>query len=134
MRGHNPDRINDTTSPLQFQRGEEIVIEMVNISNSAFDTGNRHKYNIEVLTEDGWMDVRGVTTTYGAEYTSEAIRHPPGDGFEWRFELTEGGIVEDNINEEHLEVCPGLPEGRYRFAFFGLIGSGALAVEFDLVD
>lgn len=114
----------------EYERGDIVTIRLINVANEIVETGNSAKYNLEVYTEAGWQDVRGADEG-PLVYTDEAVSHPPGDGFEWSFELTESGVVEDHFHD--LRVCPDLPAGRYRFAFWGVIGRGALAVEFDLV-
>ncbi len=117
---------------LSFERGEEVRIEMTNVSRRPQATGNRHKYGLEVLTEaEGWTEVRGTSDGDPLEYTDEAINHPPGEGFEWTLAMTEEGVVEGHVHENHLEVCPDLPAGRYRFVFWGAIGE-SIAVAFHL--
>lgn len=115
----------------RYERGDTARIRLQNVSDREHSTGNRHKYAFEVYTEEGWQDVRGHVGDHPLPYTDEAIPHRPGEGFEWRFELTEDGIVADHVHDE-LEVCPDLPAGRYRFAFWGVVGEEAIAVAFDL--
>lgn len=118
-------RIDDT----DFDYGETARIELTNVSGETAETGNSAKYNLQAYTEDGWRDVRVGEADRPPVYTDEAIRHAPGEGFEWAFELTEAGIEAETIHD-HAEVCPELAAGRYRFAFWGL--DGAVAVAFDL--
>lgn len=115
----------------EYERGETVDIRLTNVSDRTAETGNRAKFNLQVYTDAGWQDVRGADSG-PFPYTDEAVIHPPGEGFEWSFELTEEGVVEDAFHD--FRVCPGLPAGRYRFAFFGVIGDGILAVEFDLLE
>jgi hypothetical protein len=111
-------------------RGHEVRITMRNVSTDYQYTGNRHKYNLQVLPMDGWQDVRG-TTDGPLGYTDEAIEHRPGEGFEWTFEMTEVGVVEDgHPHEDTLEVYPELRPGRYRFVYYDA-GGEPLAVEFE---
>ncbi|MBZ6495334.1 hypothetical protein [Natrinema longum] len=112
-------------------RGDEVRITMWNVSTDVQLTGSRHKWNLQVLTMDGWKDVRGTTDGDRIGYDDIGIEHRPGEGFEWAIEMTEEGIVAGHEHEDRLEVCPDLQPGRYRFVYHG-IGSGeALAVEFD---
>lgn len=130
MRFHGSQTLaaGDEGSP-RVGRGHEVRITMRNVSTDVQHTGNRHKYNLQVLTMDGWKDVRG-TTDGPLEYTDEAIEHRPGEGFEWTFEITEEGVIEDgHFHEAKLEVCPNLPAGRYRFVYHE--AGEPLAVEFD---
>lgn len=117
-----------------FERGESATIRLTNVTKRVLETGNRYKYALELLTEDGWMDVRGHDEGTPLGYTDEALGHPPGEGFEWSLTLTEDGVLDGHVHEDQLEVCPGLPAGRYRFVFWGAIGGVAPAVAFDLVE
>lgn len=114
-------------------RGDEVRVTMWNVSEDVQYTGNRHKYNLQVLTMDGWQDVRGTSGDGSLGYTDEAIEHRPGEGFEWTFEMTEEGVLEGHVHEDKLEVCPDLQSGRYRF-LHQEAGGEPLAVEFDYVD
>jgi hypothetical protein len=115
-------RVAETT----YQRGGTVEITLTNVADRVVSTGNERKYNLQVYTEDGWQDVRGGSeSSFG--YTDVAIGHAPGEGFEWSIELTE-----DAVGGDRFEVCPDLPAGRYRFAYFGVIGDGAVAVAFDV--
>ncbi|MEF8806861.1 hypothetical protein [Natronomonas sp.] len=116
---------------LDHEYGDTARIQLTNVADETLSTGNRAKYNLQVYTDDGWQDLRVKDEDDYFEYTDEAIGHPPGDGFEWAFELTEDGIVEGTYHDD-AEVCPDLQSGRYRFAYFGAIGDGAVAVAFDL--
>lgn len=120
-------RVADT----EYERGDTVSIRLVNVSDETVDTGNRNKYNLQVYTEDSWQEVRG-SEDGPLPYTDEAIVHYPGDGFEWSFALSEDDIAEAAIHD--LRVCPDLQSGRYRFVFWGVIGDGAVAVEFDVTE
>lgn len=131
MRFHGTQTLagGDDGSP-QVGRGHEVRITMRNVSTDYLVTGNRYKYNLQVLTMDGWQDVRG-TTEGPLGYTDEGIEHRPGEGFEWAFEMTEEGVIEDgHPHEDSLAVCPDLQPGRYRFVYHEA-GGEPLAVEFD---
>jgi hypothetical protein len=112
-----------------YARGSTVTVTMTNVGDEEQYTGNRHKYSLQVYTEDGWQDVRGWDGDPRG-YTDEAIVHQPGEGFEWSLTLTEAGVLMDHAHEESLTVCPGLPAGRYRFAFW----EPAVAVAFDLLE
>ncbi|MCY4731036.1 hypothetical protein KY092_10770 [Natronomonas gomsonensis] len=110
-----------------YERGDTVEISLTNVTDREVSTGNRRKFNLQVYTEDGWQDVRGGSeSSFG--YTDVAIGHAPSEGFEWRIEL-----IEDAVAGDRFEVCPDLSAGRYRFAYFGVIGDGAVAVAFDVV-
>lgn len=116
-----------------YDHGDTVEIRLVTVGDASINTGNRHKFNLQVYTDDGWQDVRGADEgTF--PYTDEAVHHPPGEGFEWAIELTESGVVDASGTAGDLRVCPELPAGRYRFSYWGVIGDGAIAVEFDLED
>ncbi|MFP4626815.1 MAG: hypothetical protein ACLFNI_09530 [Natronomonas sp.] len=114
-----------------YERSDTARIQLVNVSDRKLQTGNRYKYGFEMYTEDGWQDVRGHVGDNQLPYTDEAVGHRPGEGFEWTFTLTEEGIVANHVHDR-LEVCPDLADGRYRFAYWGIIGDDAVGVEFDL--
>jgi hypothetical protein len=82
MRFHGTQTVaaGDDGSP-RVGRGHEIRVTMRNVSTDYQYTGNRQKYALQVLTMDGWQDVRG-TTEGPLGYTDEAIEHRPGEGFE----------------------------------------------------
>lgn len=119
---------DDPAEALTFARGDAVRVELTNTAGDVLGTGNHGKYNLEVLTEAGWMDVRGADGAVG--YTDELVAHPPGETVEWEFTMTEEGAVADRQNATHLRVCPELQPGRYRFVFWG---ADDLAVAFDYV-
>jgi len=121
---------DDAAEALRFERGDDIRIEMTNISNREVGVGNHGKYNLEVYTEAGWTEVRGGDDLSRFVYTDELIGHPPGDGVEWEFTMTEEGLVAGGPHADVLRVCPDLQPGRYRFVFRG---ADDLAVAFDYV-
>lgn len=79
-------------------------------------------------TEAGWEDVRVWHEENGPPiYPDEAHSQEAGEASEWTLTMTENDINGD--------VCPGLQEGRYRFAYFGFDGdneAAALGVAFEL--
>ena len=115
-------------------RGDEVRVTMRNVSTDVQHTGNRHRWNLQVLTMDGWRDVRGTTGDGSLGYTDEAIEHVPGEGLEWTLEMTEDGVLDGHVHEDELEVCPDLQRGRYRFVYDGIVSGEPLAVEFDYED
>ena len=121
---------DDPDEALTFERGDDLRIEMTNVSGRTVYVGNHGKYNLEILTEDGWTEIRGADDDSGFGYTDEAISHPPSETVEWEFTMTEAGLVDDENQPEGLYICPDLRPGRYRFVFWG---DGDLAVAFDYV-
>lgn len=109
-------------------RGETVTVSLTNLGAETAYTGNRHKYGLHVSTEAGWQDVRGSTERDTFPYTDEAVAHEPGEGFVWEFELTGEGVVDGHSHEDHLEVCPDLQAGRYRFVLWEPL----VAVTFDV--
>lgn len=61
--------------------------DTVSLSLSAGDTGNRHLFNLELRTADGWREVRVFPEDESYYYTNEAVTK----GFSWDIELTEAG-------------------------------------------
>ncbi|MGQ3329226.1 hypothetical protein [Halorubrum sp. FL23] len=119
----------DRAEALTFERGDDVRIELTNVSSRPVSVGNHGKYNVEAFTEAGWEDVRGAEDAR-FDYTDEAISHPPGETVAWEFTMTESGLVADENQPEGLRVCPDLQPGRYRFVFFG---AADIAVAFDYV-
>lgn len=105
-----------------------MTVTLTSLGPGTGGTGNRNKYSLQVLTEAGWQDVRGSTDGEPLPYTDEAVRHEPGEGFRWTFDLTPEGVIAGHVHEDALAVCPGLPAGRYRFVFWEPL----VAVSFDL--
>lgn len=123
------ESVDDRTEPTTFARGDEVRVELTNVSTTTLGTGNHGKYNLESYTEEGWTDVRGFDADGPpAGYTDELLPHPPGETVSWTFTMTEEGIVEGHQHEDRLRVCPELRPGRYRFVFWG---SDDVAVAFD---
>ena len=121
---------SDAVDDLTFERGDEIEFRLVNVSSAPQTTGNEHKYNLQLQTENGWEEVRGTTGDADRlPYTDIGIGQPPGEGFTWSFELTEDGLLAGHTHEDDLTICPDLQPGRYRFAYWGV--DGHLAVQFD---
>ena len=130
LRVRNPGGEGSDDS-LSFERGEEIAFQLVNVSKHSRTTGNEHKYSFQLQTEAGWEEIRGtVDDSYGIAYNDIGFRQPPGEGFEWSFELTERGLLAGHPHEDDLTICPDLQPGRYRFVYWG-IPDGPLAVQFD---
>ena len=121
---------DDPAEALRFERGDDLRIEMTNVSNGTVEVGNHGKYNLEVYTEAGWTEIRGGDDGSRFEYTDELITHLPGDGHEWAFTMSEEGLVAGGPHADVLRVCPDLQPGRYRFVFWG---ADNLAVAFDYV-
>ena len=121
---------DDPAEALRFERGDDLRIEMTNVSNREIYVGNHGKYNLEVYTEAGWTEIRGGDDGSRFEYTDELITHLPGDGHEWAFTMSEEGLVAGGPHADVLRVCPDLQPGRYRFVFWG---ADDLAVAFDYV-
>ncbi|ADD04440.1 uncharacterized protein Nmag_0856 [Natrialba magadii ATCC 43099] len=115
-------RVNDTS----FRYGDTVEITLRNTSFTSEYTATRDHYNFLVYTDAGWEEVRGVIEG-NMDYIDVERRHRPGTVYEWTFELTDSGLVDD---DDVLTVCPSLSSGRYRFVYFGT--TEPVAVEFDL--
>lgn len=123
-------RVDRTT----YERGDDLVVRLRNVTSRAQYTGSRYKYALQVRTTEGWQDVRVAPEDTVVAYNDIAVEHPPGEGFTWKLPLTPEAVVADHQRADSLSVCPGLPAGRYRFAFWGVSGEDAVAVEFHLSD
>ncbi|UTF52907.1 hypothetical protein [Natronosalvus rutilus] len=127
VRWGDADAFAMRVDPLEVTRGESVSITMRNLTSVEQGTGNDRKFSLEVRTEAGWQEVRGHRSEHGIGYTDEGIIHRPGEGFDWEIELTEAAVQELYSG---LEVCPGIPAGRYRFVYWPL----DLAVAFDVLE
>ncbi|MFC7215622.1 hypothetical protein ACFQO4_16220 [Saliphagus sp. GCM10025334] len=127
VRWGDADAFAMRVDPLEIAHGESVSITMANLTSVEQGTGNDRKFSLEVRTESGWQEVRGHRSEHGIGYTDEGIIHRPGEGFDWEIELSEAAVQELYSG---LEVCPGLPAGRYRFVYRPL----DLAVAFDVLE
>lgn len=119
----------------EFHPGDDVTITMRNVSDEAKQYGATTKYNLQVYTEAGWEDIRILPSWYRrprSSYAHEDIgqSQPPGGTERWTLKLDPDAT--SNI------WCP-FPDGRYRFAYYGLDdgedkGYEAIAVAFDIVS
>lgn len=127
----------------EVSRGETVTFTLQNVSMLPKQRGTKSRNNLQVLTTDGWQDVRVWTSGTNPPHPYEELMWP-GDSLEWSITMTEEDVTDDFIFVTELEVCPGLPAGRYRFVFDCLHGKdaaireqfddGAVGVQFDLVE
>lgn len=130
LRVQNPQDDDDETNRLEFEQGDELMVILTNVTDGMVGTGNKNSYSLQVQTTAGWQDVRGWADGQERGDTEKAISHPPGTVFEWTFRLTEDGVLAGHVDKDSLTVCPSLPEGRYRFVFWGLVDQ-SVGVAFD---
>ena len=119
------------SDPLAIGRGTAFRIELTNVSGRTAYVGSRGQYNLEILTEAGWTELRATEGDPAVGYDDVAIGVPPGGTLTWEFEMSESGLVGDGPQADAFRVCPDLVPGRYRFVFFG---ADDLAVAFDYED
>jgi hypothetical protein len=129
LRVVDPDG-DDGGEAAAFERGDEVRIELTNVSSREAYVGNQGKYNLELRTEAGWTEIRGADGDTAFDYTDEALGVRPGETLTWEFEMTESGLIEGGPHADALRVCPDLVPGRYRFVFWG---AADIAVAFDYV-
>lgn len=126
----------------QVPRGETVTITLQNVSLLPRQRGSKTRNTLQVLTADGWRDVRVWTPGSVPPHPRDRTMWP-GDSLEWSLTMTEADLPDGYVFVTGLEVCPRLPTGRYRFVFAGLQGhdeavsaqfqDGAVGVQFDLV-
>jgi hypothetical protein len=116
------------SDPLAIGRGTAFRIELTNVSGRTAYVGSREQYNLEILIEAGWTELRATEGDPAVGYDDVAIGVPPGGTLTWEFEMSESGLVGDGPQADAFRVCPELVPGRYRFVFFG---AADLAVAFD---
>lgn len=120
---------------LSVERGEEVTFTLTNVSASARETGNVYKANFDAFTDAGWQDPRGWPDGIPKPITDDVWEFDPGEQFRLTVEMSPKGVVDGAFpgNAKDLDVCPGLPAGRYRFAT-AAPDPGDVAVAFDLTE
>jgi hypothetical protein len=83
--------------PTTVAYGEEIRLSLWNVSTERRHTGVRDKWNLQILTTEGWRDVRGSTDGDPLPYPDLALIHRPGEGLTWTIELTERAILDGHL-------------------------------------
>lgn len=138
---HGIDSVDSTVAlridETDVEYGGTIKITMTNLVDDMLESGNRNKYNVERLTEEGWEEIRVWKMDEWDQdtppaFTDEALVHDPGRMFEWEFEVTESGFVESHPWETYVDVCPEISNGRYRFVYGGFGNAPSVAVSFDV--
>ncbi|GAB6880350.1 hypothetical protein JCM17823_26240 [Halorubrum gandharaense] len=116
---------------LDYELGDTVEITLENVTEESFNVENPNKANLDVLTTEGWQDVRVWRDDAGILPDSVTLLDP-GETVEWSLELTAAGIEEfgEHMNGDPL-VCPDLQPGRYRFATHAPM-DGDVAVAFDV--
>lgn len=116
---------------LSYEVGETVHVVFRNVSDEPRSTGNPHKIDLSIFTEDGWVDVRGFPDGRALPVTDDLWELDAGAAHEWQFPLTENGIIEASTpsHQDHLSVCPALKSGRYRFGFGGVEPDSAVAFD-----
>jgi len=126
--GENPDGgwvlRADRTS---VQRGEEITIYL----EGSESRGSNSRFNVQIYSEAGWEDVRVTTEWIGDDHEDIQL----GGDEEWTFlfgnELQYTDTRRSGMST--LFACPGTPDGRYRFVYWGTGDpENGLAVAFDV--
>ena len=106
--------------------GEELRIELRNTTDEPRTTGPKATYAIERRVEDGWRHVLQVPDAYTLPDTT--VTHQPGEGFTWRFPVTQKGFSADPYT-----VCAPLQSGTYHFTYWGFPDSmRGLTIEFEI--
>jgi len=67
---------DDPAEALTFERGDDVRIELTNVSNREVSVGNHGKYNVEVLTEEGGPMSAAGTTASSTTPTRRSPTHP----------------------------------------------------------
>lgn len=108
-----------------FQRGDEVTIQARNISEEIQNHLAKSQYNLQVFTESGWQDVRIVGEWSGVVSHDAILGKKPGESISWTISL----------DEDEPSYCPGLPDGGYRFAYYGFMeddSADVIAVAWDV--
>jgi hypothetical protein len=122
-----------TADKQEVSRGETVNITFENVSRIPKKRGPKSKHNLQVLTKDGWQDVR--VWTDGPTIHPSDQRSWPGETLKWSIKMTKQEATDTLVLRTELAVCPGLPIGRYRFVSAGhSLSDSAVGVQFDLVE
>jgi hypothetical protein len=98
-------------------RGDTLTATLTNVTDSPQLTGNRHKYDIQYRSADGWHTILGTEFEQEA-WADDAAGHDPGEGFSWELPLTQAGLSDASSK---YGVCSPLESGEYRFIYWGVI-------------
>ena len=109
--------------------GDTITFRLESTTSDHVQTGNRRRYTIQKQSGDQWDHIFSVKGQLVID--PDRVRHAPGEGFEWSFEMTPVGL-----SSEYSEywVCSELTSGQYRFVYLALPDWNAVAAEFELCD
>jgi len=134
--GYDPDELrwgdagnaSIRVGSLAYEYGDTAELTL-----TAPERGNSDKWNVELFTERGWVELRAVETDRAPSNTDEDV----DGGHTWNLELTEAGIAEASRHADRVRVCPDLVSGRYRFVYHGVLGDGgagggSVAAAFDV--
>jgi len=100
-------------SPEAISIGDEFVVRLRNTTDDVAETGTRWMYAVERQADSDWTNISSTKGSLG--FDAKAVRHAPGEGFEWEFTMTPFGL-----SDGPYYVCSELEPGRYRFVYFGL--------------
>jgi hypothetical protein len=114
-----------TASPETVSRGENFTVRLRNAANGTRTAGSPNKYAVYRWHDGEWMPVLTGSHTYNAT----AMPYAPGEEHVWSFAADRPGLTTDRV-----EPCGPVEAGRYRFVYFGVGDSSALAARFTVTD
>lgn len=104
----------------EYAKGDELTAELRNVTESEQGAGNKHKYDIQYRATDGWHTIFGTPANESFAWTDEGYLIQPGDGWTWRFTLTQAGLSEGEDSGQSYHACQPVKPGTYRFVFWGV--------------
>lgn len=126
-----------TTNKEIVQQGGRLIVTLENISDTVQESGNSSKYDIHHRTDGSWVTI--FHPSQAIEETpailSNAVKHPPSEGFRWDLTLTRDGLGHEiDHGSGYLAVCSPIGPGTYRFVYWGVGEESDLAVRFTVTE
>lgn len=98
--------------------GGSLTARLRNVSDEERVTGNRHKYDVERETAEGWRSV--LWRDEDAGWTDEGIAHGPDEGFTWALTLSREGLASRGDGGPAFRACAPVEPGTFRFVYWGI--------------
>lgn len=117
-----------TASGSELSPGDTVTLHLTNASSEERQTGTDDWFDLQRKHGDGYRSVYFVAEE--PAFSDEAVPHEPGEGFEWRFELTQDGLTTET-EFVTFRACNEVTPGEYRFLYWGFSGTEeSVAVRF----
>jgi len=124
--------LSTTTETVPY--GGQLAVTLENTSEKRQTSGVRSKIDIQRRDGDSWESI--LYRDERVVWYDLAVRHAPGEGFEWNVEIGPGVDFAESTNPS-FQACEGADLGMYRFVYWGIGGRSdggrrALSTQFRL--